>query len=648
MIKKGIYNLSINKTIMSLIRDFLFTKKIKSFYRRLFLLFIDVTILPLIISVYFFISNRNLYDKDFSYYLANILLSILISSSIFYFTGQYKPLTKFFGRRSLYFISLRSAIVVGSLIFISSLLGLNNFSILTWIVLLIIMVNFLISYRLIFRDILVIFNKRKNRNIPNVVIYGAGSAGSQLANSLKLSGTHKVNYFIDDNKNIWDRSIDGISVKSPQILKEINQEIDFVLMSLPSVEHKERIKILKDLQKYPSLKVLQIPNLDEITSGISKIDRLRPIVIDDILSRDLISSNEIDPNNFKDKCLCITGAGGSIGSEISIQIFSLKCKRIIIIDNCEKNLYDISNKLNEIRSDKEVEIISLLIDVTNRVFLERVFVNYSVDVVFHAAAYKHVSIVENNPMQGLFNNVISTQIICDIARKLNLEKVILISSDKAVRPTNVMGASKRLSEMILQANAKEILSQKDYNYKKRVIFSMVRFGNVIGSSGSVVPFFEKQIANGGPVTVTHPQVARYFMTIPEAAKLVIKSSTLAEGGDVFLLDMGEPRKIRDLAAQLIRLSGLTLKDDLNPNGDIEIIYTGLKEGEKLYEELLIDSKSLKTSDPYIFKANEKLLEPEKLWPLLETLKQCIKNNDKNKALMTLKEIVPEWQSSFNN
>tara|TARA_Y100001968_G_C19445484_1_gene765146 strand:- start:3966 stop:4805 length:840 start_codon:yes stop_codon:yes gene_type:complete len=269
----------------------------------------------------------------------------------------------------------------------------------------------------------------------------------------------------------------------------------------------------------------------------------------------------------------------------------------------------------------------------------------SVEIIFHAAAYKHVPIVENNPLTGLANNVLSSKYICQVAKENSVKKVILISTDKAVRPTNIMGASKRLAELIFQAYAQEINSDNTKSNRPNTFYSMVRFGNVLDSSGSVVPLFKKQIAKGGPITLTHKDIIRYFMTIPEAAELVLQSILFADGGDVFLLDMGEPIRIQDLAKRMIDISGATLRDEKNPDGDIEIIYTGLRPGEKLYEELLIDKNAKKTPHPLIFKANESFIKPEILWPNIDKLEIAITNQDKDKALEILADLVPEWKDS---
>ena len=317
----------------------------------------------------------------------------------------------------------------------------------------------------------------------------------------------------------------------------------------------------------------------------------------------------------------------------------------VLIEISEVNLYKIVQKLENL-SLKNIPIKAKLCDCTNTLQISKIFEEEKVEVVFHAAAYKHVPIVEENPISGIYNNVFSTKSICEASIKNQLRLMILISTDKAVRPTNVMGCSKRLAEIVVQAFAQQKSLIDDLEIKSETIFAMVRFGNVLGSSGSVVPLFKKQINKGGPITITHPEVIRYFMTISESAQLVLQASSLSTGGEVFLLDMGEPVKIKYLAEQMIKLSGLTLKNAKNPDGDIEIVYTGLRKGEKLFEELLISAKSYSSIHPLIYKAKEKFIMSDDLWPRLKKLKTLLKTNNLNETLYLMKEFVPEWKNSL--
>ena len=379
-----------------------------------------------------------------------------------------------------------------------------------------------------------------------------------------------------------------------------------------------------------------MPSVDDLTSGRARIDDLRPIAIEDLLGRDEVPADpELLGPGIRDAVVCVTGAGGSIGSELCRQILALSPSRLILLESSEPALYAAEQELRSLAPDG-LMIQPVLGSATDLHLLQRLFADQSVELVFHAAAYKHVPLVEANPLAGLANNVGSTQQVCIAAMAAGVGRVVLISTDKAVRPTNVMGASKRLAELVVQAHAAEAVSTR---------FSMVRFGNVLGSSGSVVPLFRRQIAAGGPITLTHPEIIRYFMTIPEAATLVLQSSVLAQGGDVLLLDMGEPVRIKSLAEQMVCLSGLSLRDVSSPDGDIEIVCTGLRPGEKLYEELLIDAESQPTAHPLIYRAKEKSLPPHLLWPQLEALDAAIAEQDVESALKVLALLVPEWQNT---
>ena len=416
-------------------------------------------------------------------------------------------------------------------------------------------------------------------------------------------------------------------------------------MAIPSLDKKKFNEIVSKLY-FKKFNVLKVPSLDELTNGKAQIDSLSPISIYDLLSRNNVSYiKELYGPGIRDCCICVTGAAGSIGSELSLQIAKLGPSKLIMIDHNEYGLYDLRQNL--IR-DKRIntELIFKLGNVVNQKFINNIFKKYKVNKVFHAAAYKHVPIVESNAIQGLLNNVYSTNTICKAAKLAKLDNVILVSSDKAVRPTNIMGASKRLSELIIQAfaNEEQKFEKKANSKSKKTLFSMVRFGNVLNSSGSVVPLFKKQIDSGGPITITHKNIKRYFMTITEAVELLIQTIVLSKGGDLFLLDMGEPVLIRNLAEQMVKLSGLKLKNrDAGIEGDIEIVYSGLRSGEKLYEELLIDSKAEKTKHPLIYFANESFLKAENLFPKLEILFDCLQDDDLDKSLKILKELVPEWE-----
>jgi FlaA1/EpsC-like NDP-sugar epimerase len=341
-------------------------------------------------------------------------------------------------------------------------------------------------------------------------------------------------------------------------------------------------------------------------------------------------------------CVCVTGAGGSIGSELCRQILRLQPRRLVLLERSEPSLYAIHQELLGLLP-AGVALEPVLGSAADEALVERLFRQHGVTVVFHAAAYKHVPLVEANPLAGLANNVLSTRVVCRAAIAAGVNEVVLISTDKAVRPTNVMGASKRVAELVVQAQAQELAARAlERGRQPGTRLAMVRFGNVLGSSGSVVPLFRKQIADGGPITLTHPEIIRFFMTIPEAAQLVLQAAVLAKGGDVFLLDMGEPVRIKDLASQMVRLSGLSLRDAHNPGGDIEIVCTGLRPGEKLYEELLIDAESEPTEHPLIYRAHESAVPPAELWPQIDALEAAIERQDVESALGVLAALVPGW------
>lgn len=609
--------------------------------RRVYLITIDALII--LISIFYSLeSNSDLkYLDTLNFWL--IAPSILIGLSIYLFTGQYKGLSSYVNSRSFYKIALRNLVFIVILIFIGSLLKLELPSFNRLILLFFLLTAFGSAIRVLLRDLLINFRGFNDSKRIKVAIYGAGEAGAQLAASLRSDKRHTIITFIDDNKLLWGRELMGILISSPSELNKLKKNIDQVLLAIPSLNRNRRIAIIDHLQNN-GLSILQIPTLDDLYSGKARIDSLRPIDIEDLLGRDQVPPfKELLGPGIKNANICITGGGGSIGSELCRQILRLSPKKLIILEKSEHSLYLINQELKEI-SDKKIIIKPTLGDASDFNFLNKLFADESVQIVFHAAAYKHVPLVEDNPISGISNNVLSTSAICKASRINNLKKVILISTDKAVRPANIMGASKRLAEIIVQAHASEVEKELNISQNEKTIFAMVRFGNVLDSSGSVIPLFKKQIKKGGPLTITHPEIIRYFMTINESVQLVIQASVLAIGGEVFLLDMGQPVKIIDLAKKMIKLSGLNLKDSNNINGDIELVYTGLRPGEKLYEELLIDKEAKVTKHPLIYCANESFIDPNDLWPKLNKLETALKNHNQFEVLNCLKEIVPEWNN----
>ena len=445
-----------------------------------------------------------------------------------------------------------------------------------------------------------------------IAIYGAGNAGQQVAATLTRSNEHLPIFFIDDNPSLSGQNIGGIDVYLPETaLKCFTKlRIDEILIALPSVGRSRKSEIVKFLEP-AHLKITEIPGLTKLVDGEIRVSDIQEVDIIDLLGRDPVPPvAELLEKNIKDKVVMVTGAGGSIGSELCRQIIKNQPQKVVIYELTEFALYSIDK---ELRLASNVEIIPVLGTVLDQAKLERIIEQYAVQTVYHAAAYKHVPLVECNPIAGLKNNAIGTAFSLNAAVKNGVETFVLISTDKAVRPTNVMGASKRMAELYCQAMAEA---------QDQTQISIVRFGNVLGSSGSVVPLFKQQIAKGGPITVTHPDVTRFFMTIPEASQLVIQAGALGHGGDVFLLDMGEPVRIQDLARQMIALSGLKVREADSQDGDIEIQYSGLRPGEKLYEELLIDADNTEVTQ------HSRILRSyEKMYPLDELLQVFERFND---------------------
>lgn len=448
----------------------------------------------------------------------------------------------------------------------------------------------------------------------SVIIYGAGSAGRQLAIGLTSGADYKPVAFIDDDSAKQGNIIQGIKVigidQVHLVLK--NEDVRKILLAVPSITRAERKAILSQLERF-GVEVQTVPCIKDVIEGRASSDEIRDVEIEDLLGRDPISPRpELMQANIYHKVVMVTGAGGSIGSELCRQIIQLHPSTLVLFELSEYGLYAIDRELQELADSLQVnvEIVPLIGSVQRVNRLENVMKAFNVDTVYHAAAYKHVPLVENNTVEGVRNNIFGTMYCAQAAIAANVETFVLVSTDKAVRPTNIMGATKRMAELVLQALSKEQSSTR---------FCMVRFGNVLGSSGSVVPLFRKQIQDGGPITLTHNDITRYFMTIPEAAQLVLQAGAMGKGGDVFVLDMGEPVKIYDLAAKLIRLSGLELKDKHNPHGDIAITTTGLRPGEKLYEELLIGDNVDKTSHPRIMTAQELMLSWDELNTIIKQL-----------------------------
>ncbi len=492
---------------------------------------------------------------------------------------------------------------------------------------------------------------------PVALIYGAGLSGRQLAAGLAINKDVLVKGFIDDDPLLHGNTINGISVYSSDQLQKLIFELHVtdVLLAVTSVSQARRREIIASLNGR-GVRVRTLPGLSDIASGLVRVSDLHDLDMNDLLGREVVSAEvELLEKNIRNKVVLVTGAGGSIGSELCRQIIKFSPKSLVLLDSSEHSLYLIYEELKraligfqknhlEIIGDDQtsqpipdlpIQLAPCLASVRDDDLLKQIFRFHRPATVFHAAAYKHVPLVEQNPVEGIRNNVFGTRTCAKVSFEYGVDNFILVSTDKAVRPTNVMGASKRLAELVLQAMAE--ISDKNGDSTN---FSMVRFGNVLGSSGSVAPLFSAQIAAGGPITLTHSEVTRYFMTIPEAAQLVIQSSAMAVGGDVFVLDMGEPVRIHDLAVKMVYLSGLLVKDEANPHGDIEIKVTGLRPGEKLYEELLIGNNPQPTAHPKIMKAHEEFLSWDNLQLELDRLSRALDACDIKLIKGILKKLVP--------
>ena len=480
--------------------------------------------------------------------------------------------------------------------------------------------------------------QRHNLSVSHLLIYGAGSAGVQIANAIATSHEFKLFGFIDDSPALQGLTINHVPVYAPGALPSLVEKhcITDMLLALPSVSRSRRNDILNELQPLP-VHVRSLPGLTDLAHGRVVLADIKDLEVEDLLGRDAVPPDrELLARGLAGKVVLVTGAAGSIGSELCRQILQAHPTRLVLVEHSEFGLYTLQQELDQIclrlaeRDHVTVDLIPLLANVRDYMRMREIFMTYRPHTVFHAAAYKHVPLVEHNPAEGIANNVIGTLGTARSAIETGVSEFVLVSTDKAVRPTNIMGASKRLAEMVLQALASMpavAFEEGAAPVENRTCFSMVRFGNVLGSSGSVVPLFRRQIESGGPITLTHAGVTRYFMTIPEAAQLVLQAGAMAEGGEVFVLDMGDPIKIIDLAHRMVRLSGFTVRDESNPDGDITIEVTGLRPGEKLYEELLIGDNPAPTVHARILKAHEDFVPWSEFRIDLELLQRAVATNN---------------------
>ena len=556
----------------------------------------------------------------------------LVTLSVFMLLRVYKSMVRFINFNGL--ITICAGIFLSTAILMMCrylFLGILYFTPITSLLTLSdILIYSAFSFVLILGSRLLAYSLFENTTgAKKVAIYGAGSAGVQLASALRLSKEMNPTCFVDDDEKLHGTLIGNLKVLTrKKLLRRIQKgKVDEVLIAIPSASRMKLKSLLEEIEG-TSVRVRILPGVSELAQGKILVKELKEVALEDLLGR-----NEIIPNlhllqkNIKGKNVLITGAGGSIGSEISRQVAKNDPKKIILLDSNEYALYLIKNEIEELES--KIDIVSIIGSVINRERMLEVCSSFDVQTIYHSAAYKHVSLVEENPFEAVSNNIYGTKICAESADETGVETFVLISTDKAVRPTNIMGATKRFAELILQSMA----------LKSNTNMTIVRFGNVIGSSGSAIPLFLKQIKNGGPVTVTDPEVIRYFMTIPEAAELVIQAGAMGKGGDVFVLDMGEPVKIVELAKKLIRLSGMELKTIDNPDGDIEIKFTGLRAGEKLYEELLIGDNVSSTDHERILSAREQHLSEKEINLFLREIEEAEKTGDTKALKETLKNAI---------
>ena len=552
---------------------------------------------------------------------------------VFIKLGLYRAVIRYFDEKILFTVVLGvlfSVFLITAIIVMTQTTGVPRSSLVIYGV---ISVSYITLSRYLARGIIRQF-ERKDRRRQKVAIYGAGRAGLQTALSMMTSPEYQPVLFFDDNKELQGTSIAGIRVYKPERAIELMAEHDCfqLLFAIPSASLNQRKKIIQQFQQ-PGIQLKIIPGMNAIVDGKFKIEDIREVGVEDLLGRDPVLPNEeLIAKMTADKVILVTGGGGSIGSEICRQVLARHPRQLIVFEANEFSLYKIEKELHDL--NPKIEIIPVLGDVLNTSLLKNLIQKYHVQTVFHAAAYKHVPLVEKNLIAGVMNNIFGTHSVLNAVVEGSVKNFILISTDKAVRPTNVMGATKRVAEMCVQMFARKY---------PQTIFSMVRFGNVLGSSGSVVPLFKEQIRSGGPVTVTHPEITRYFMTIPEACELVLQSAAMAKGGDLFVLDMGEPVKIVDMAKKMIQLSGFSVRDSDQPEGDIAIEFIGLRPGEKLYEELLIGDNVSATEHARIKRAQENCLDENTLTEYLSELRKGCDDKNSESVLSALKKTVSEFK-----
>lgn len=602
-------------------------------YKRFLMLSADSLFVP--VALWSAITLRRgtfVHELEGKYWL--YAAALLISIPIFARLGLYRAVVRYIGPRALSAVLAGTTISAVGLAYVNYLILPNPVTPYTLIIYWVLSLLYVGGSRLAVRTLM----HGKVRGHDRVIIYGAGSAGAQLVGSLLVSGRYFPVAFIDDNASLHGSLVNGVEVFSPAELPALVQanSVSAVLLALPSQSRRRRNEILKKLEPL-NVHVQTIPGVSDLLGGNARVDEIRDVDAGDLLGRDPVPPNQaLLGACIRGKSVMVSGAGGSIGSELCRQILTLEPARLVLFEISEVALYNVERELRMsiARSGANIELAALLGNAHHKHRVREVMQTYGVQTVYHAAAYKHVPIVEQNVVEGVHNNVFSTYYAAEAAVECGVETFVLISTDKAVNPTNVMGATKRLAEIVLQGLHARGASTK---------LCMVRFGNVLESSGSVVPLFREQIRNGGPVTVTHKDVIRYFMTIPEASQLVLQAGSMARGGDVFVLDMGKPVRIEDLARRMISLMGLSVRDEANSEGDIEIVYTGLRPAEKLFEELLIGNNVSGTEHPMIMRATEHHLPWPTVAQILDELLQSIESFDCSRAREILMRAVVEYR-----
>ncbi|WP_312439855.1 nucleoside-diphosphate sugar epimerase/dehydratase [Janthinobacterium sp.] len=596
----------------------------------------DMFFLPLTFCVAILLRFDGVSLAVFGPYLWLIIAAPLISIPLFVKLGLYRAVIRFIDYKIVYVVvlgvTLSVAVLLALAAFSTHMLGLSRgvFGI-YWVSAILYVTASRFVARGYFARVVGVSGAIR------VAIYGAGASGSQLAQTLSYGSEYRPVALIDEKKELRGATIAGIRVYAPEDLPElvVDKEITKILVALPSLSRAQQRRILDKLEPL-KIKTLVTPPIKSLISGLVRLQDLREIEIDDLLGRDAVEPDQdLMAMCITNKTVMVTGAGGSIGSELCRQILRQRPARLILLEMSEFALYTIEQELQALRKSlhAEIELLPFLGSVLETAKCEKILRTFRVETVYHAAAYKHVPLVEHNPIEGIRNNALGTLSMARAAIAADVKRFVLISTDKAVRPTNVMGSTKRLAELILQAFSRE---------QDKTRFCMVRFGNVLGSSGSVVPLFRKQILAGGPITITHPEITRYFMTIPEAAQLVLQAGAMGEGGDVFVLDMGDPVKIVDLAKRMVHLSGLEVRSEQTPEGTIEIHHVGLRPGEKLYEELLIGDNVEGTEHPLIMRAQEAELPWAELDVLLTDLTHACERFDHEAVRALLLRAVTEY------